>query len=453
METRAVNISEVVDNSKLGGFQIGIFLLCGACLIMDGFDVQAISFVAPAIVQQWKIPISQLGPVFSAALLGLFFGAVVFSQVADKIGRRPVLIGTSMFFSVMCFLTARSNSVGELMTLRFIGGIGMGAIMPNVTALVGEYSPKNSRVTMMMVVTNGFTIGAACAGFLSAWLIGAYGWRSVFYVGGLIPLSIAVLMNFWLPESLQFLVLKGKRQDQVGKWLKRIAPEARIDAATKFFILEENKRGVPTIELFREGRATGTILLWIIYVMNAVNLYFLSSWLPTVVRNAGYRTSTAALVGAALQVGGGIGAVALTWFVARYGPLAVLLVNFTIASLAVATIGQPALTLSILFVVVFTAGWCILGSQAVMNAFSATFYPTAVRSTGIGWGLGISRVGAVLGPLIAGIMLQRHWPVSEVFFAAAVPAIVSAVAAFALNRVIRTKATTASEAAVVMNTQ
>ncbi len=177
---------------------------------MDGFDVQAISFVAPAIVQQWKIPISQLGPVFSAALLGLFFGAVVFSQVADKIGRRPVLIGTSMFFSVMCFLTARSNSVGELMTLRFIGGIGMGAIMPNVTALVGEYSPKNSRVTMMMVVTNGFTIGAACAGFLSAWLIGAYGWRSVFYVGGLIPLSIAVLMNFWLPESLQFPSVEGQ---------------------------------------------------------------------------------------------------------------------------------------------------------------------------------------------------------------------------------------------------
>src|SRR5712692_1170151 len=225
MDTPAtINISDIVDNSKFGSFQLGLLILCSVCLIMDGFDVQAMGYVAPAIIQEWKVPNAQLGPVFSAALVGVLFGSLLLSMVADKIGRRPVLIGATLFFSVLTFLTGRTNSVQELLATRFIAGLGMGCIVPNSMALVGEYSPRRIRITIMTVVAVGFTAGAAIGGFVSAWLIPAFGWRSVFYFGGAIPLVIAAAMMIWLPESLQFLVLRGRRRGQVVKWLKRIDP-------------------------------------------------------------------------------------------------------------------------------------------------------------------------------------------------------------------------------------
>ena len=210
MQTPAkVNITSVIDNSRLGLFQWGIFFLCGLCLIMDGFDLQAIGYVAPALIRDWKIPGSSMGPVFSAALVGVLFGSLMFSMLADRIGRRPVLIAVTLYFSALTFMTARVDTVNQLLIVRFLGGLGLGGIMPNAMALVGEYSPAKARVTAMMVVSNGFTLGAAFGGPIAAYLIPLYGWRGVFYFGAVTPLVIAVIMIFLLPESLQFLALRG----------------------------------------------------------------------------------------------------------------------------------------------------------------------------------------------------------------------------------------------------
>ncbi len=207
METPAVvNVSDIVDDSTLGLFQAGIFVLCFVCLIMDGFDVQSIGYVAPEIIREWHIPSSLLGPVFSAAPFGVLIGSLLFSILADKIGRRPVLIGLTLYFSVATLLTARASSVNQLLAIRLIAGIGLGGIMPNAVAMAAEYSPRRMRETMIMIVSNGFTAGAAVGGFISAWLIPAFGWRFVFYFGGAVPLVIAVSMLFLLPESLQFMI-------------------------------------------------------------------------------------------------------------------------------------------------------------------------------------------------------------------------------------------------------
>src|SRR5712692_10629633 len=263
MDTPAtINISDIVDNSKFGSFQLGLLILCSVCLIMDGFDVQAMGYVAPSIVQEWKVPTAQLGPVFSAALVGVLFGSLLLSMLADKIGRRPVLIGATLYFSVLSFLTGRTNSVEELLAVRFIAGLGLGCIMPNAMALVGEYSPRRIRITLMTIVAVGFTAGAAIGGFVSAWLIPAFGWRSVFYFGGVIPLVIGILMFFLLPESLQFMVLRGKDLSSVAKWLKRIDPAVEADSATQYTLRENKRKGVPMLHLFREGRAMTTTLLW-----------------------------------------------------------------------------------------------------------------------------------------------------------------------------------------------
>src|SRR6516225_12466242 len=191
-----LDIAERIDNSRLGAFQLTIFILCGLCLCMDGFDTQAIAYVAPTIIREWKIPNSSLGAVFSAAPFGVLIGSLLFSMIADKIGRRPVLIGVTLYYAILTLLTARAESANQLLIIRFIAGIGLGGIMPNAVSLVGEYSPRYARVAVMMVVGNSFSAGAALGGFLAAQLIQSYGWRSVFYFGGIVPLAVVAAMLF-----------------------------------------------------------------------------------------------------------------------------------------------------------------------------------------------------------------------------------------------------------------
>lgn len=434
-----INLSDIIDHSRIGSLQIGIFTLCLLCLIMDGFDVQALGYVAPAIIQDWRIPAASLGPVFGAANFGVLVGSLLFSMVADKIGRRPVLIGATMFFSVLTILTARAGNVQELLMLRFVSGIGLGCIIPNATSLVGEYSPRRLRIPMMMMIGVGFTGGAALGGFISAWLIPAFGWRSVFYFGGAVPLVIALAMLIWLPESLQFLVLRGKRRGQIARWLKRIDATAPVGPATEYIVEEEKREGVPVVHLFRDGRGVVTVLLWIVNFMNLLNLYSLASWLPTVVRDRGYSTSTAVLAGTLLQVGGTIGTVGLAWLIARYRFIPVLTTSFAVACVSIALIGQPGLALATLFVLVFIAGWCVVGGQPGINALAGTYYPTSLRSTGVGWGLGVGRAGAIVGPVLGGEFMRMKWTSEDMFLAAAIPAAVSAVVMFTLRWFIRTE--------------
>jgi MFS transporter, AAHS family, 4-hydroxybenzoate transporter len=436
-----VNIVTLIDKSRLGTFQWSIFVLCGLCLIMDGFDVQAMGYVAPAVIREFKIPGPQMGLVFSAALVGVLLGSFLFSMLADKIGRRPVLIVASVFFGALTLATSQAKSVNELLAIRFIAGFGLGGIMPNAMALAGEYSPARIRVTVMMLVSNFFNVGAAIGGFIASGLIPRYGWRSVFIFGGVVPLIVALLMIFLLPESLQFMVLRGRAKDKIVRWLSRMhapLPSGNLQFAAN----EEKKTGVPVVNLFREGRSMGTVMLWIINFMNLLNLYFLGSWLPTVVRDAGYTTAIAVLVGTAVQVGGALGTIPNGWMIDRLGFRKVLTVIFGIAAISIAMIGQPSLPLSLLFFAAFVSGWCVPGGQAGVNSLAAVYYPTYLRSTGIGASLGFGRVGAIIGPVAAGALLGNGWSHRELFLAAAVPALISAITVHTLRWVMPEQAGT-----------
>ncbi len=452
METPArLNIANVIDNSRLGAYQLGIFFLCGLCLIMDGFDLQAIGFVGPVLRREFHIPAGTMGTLFSAALVGVLFGSLLFSMLADRIGRRPVLIGVTLYFSVLSLLTARADTVDHLILIRFLAGLGLGGIMPNAMALVGEYSPSRGRVMSMMVVSNGFTLGAAFGGPIAAWLIPNYGWRGVFYFGAMTPLAIALLMYFLLPESLQFLALRGHNRAQIVRSLGHIDPALEISPATAFTSSDDRKKGVPMVHLFHDGRALGTVLLWVVNFMNLLNLYFLSNWLPIVVSTAGYSNTIAVNSASVLQVGGVIGTLVLSAFVPKIGFTPVLTASFAIACLSIAAIGQPAISLAVLFSMVFLAGFGIPGSQAGLNALAATYYPTDLRSTGVGSGLGIGRIGSIVGPLVGGLLLAHHWTARQLFLAAAVPALISAVIMFALRWVIKPGATKVAAAEALVH--
>ena len=444
-----VNIADIVDNSPIGGLQVRLFILCALCLIMDGFDVQALGYVAPAITQDWGIDRSQLGIVFGFGNFGVLLGALIFTMVADKVGRRPVLVWSTIFFSVMTIVTAQAASLEQLLVLRFITGLGLGSIIPNATALIGEYSPKRSRVTLMMTISVGFTAGAALGGFIAGWLIPLYGWQSVFYFGGGVPLLIGIAMFFWLPESLQFLALRPHTRATLLTWLQRLDPRRPVSPDADYRVAEENRTGVPAIHLFREGRTVGTILLWIVNFMNILILYSLSAWIPTVVVGAGYTTQTAVLVGAVLQVGGTIGTFAFAWLIARRGFTPVLTTSFAVACVSIAAIGPSLVSVVALSVVVFVAGWCVIGAQPGVNAFAAMFYPTYLRSTGIGWALGFGRIGAIVGPVIGGELLARQWTDSQLFYAAALPAVASTTGMLLLHVAMKRRQTTGAAEGVL----
>jgi AAHS family 4-hydroxybenzoate transporter-like MFS transporter len=421
-----LDVSDVIGNASIERFHIEIFALCMACLMMDGFDVQALGYVAPALIEEWKIAPASLGAVFGAGNFGVLIGSLSLSILADKVGRRPVLLAGTLIFSSLTLFAVTASTVNGLLVLRFLAGLGLGCIIPNATALIGEYSPRRLRVTLMGLVSLGFTIGAALGGFVAAWLIPKFGWRAVFYVGGGVPLVTALVMYFRLPESIPFLILRGREQHPaIAHLLKRIAPSTDT-TAIRYAANDPQATGMPFSRLFREGRGLGTISLWIVNFMNLLNAYLLSSWLTTVARETGLRSSIAVLVGTTLQVGGICGTLGLMWLISRHGFARVLTASFALGSLSVALIGQRDASLSVLFVVVFAAGACIIGGQPALNALAGSYYPTYLRSTGIGWALGVGRVGAIVGPVVAGEFIRQQWTSEHIFRAAAIPALISA---------------------------
>jgi AAHS family 4-hydroxybenzoate transporter-like MFS transporter len=431
-----INIADAVDDSRIGPFHIGMFVLCAACLIMDGFDVQVMGFVGPEIIRELSLTPQQYGWVTMAGLIGILVGAFLFSVMGDRIGRRPILIAATACFSALTLATGFISSLGELLVLRFIAGIGLGGIMPNLVALVGEYSPRRSRVLIVMLIQNGFNIGAMMVGFVALWLIPEYGWRSVFVFGGVVPLVIGGLMLLFLPESLQFLAIRKKNPDALVKWLRRMDPSLPATTATEYIVPEKPAQGVPVTELFQSGRATGTSLLWVINFMNLVVLYFLAQWLPTVFANAGMSQTNRIWVGTTLQAGGVVGTLLLGWLISRFGYVRVLTVSFGIGCVAVALIGQMS-DLAMLFGVVFLAGLTIVGGQGGLNALAAAFYPTDLRSTGIGSALGVGRFGAIVGQPIAGALVGRGWQPAQLLLVAALPALVTSAALFTLRNYVK----------------
>lgn len=442
--TNTVNIGDTVDGSRVGGFQVGIFALCAACLILDGFDVQIMGVVNPEIRGEFGLDAAQLGYATTAGLIGILVGALLFSMLGDRFGRRPVLIIATLYFSVVTLATGFVGSLWTLVALRFLGGIGLGGIMPNLVALVGEYSPKRSRAFITMLVQNGFNIGAMLVGFTALYVIPEYGWRMMFYIGGVVPIVIGITMLVYLPESLQFLALRNARDGRLAKWLKRVDPSVVITPETKLVAREKPAPGVPVTQLFKSGRAVGTSLLWSANFMNLLLLYFLAQWLPLVFRDAGMSQTNAIWVATTLQGGGVIGTMVLGWLISKFGYVRTLATSFGIGCIAVAVMGQSA-SLAVLFTIVFVAGFCVVGGQGGLNSLAANFYPTQVRSTGIGSALGIGRLGAIVGQPIAAGLLGRGLTPAALLFVAALPGVVTSVSLYALRKRVRSQGGNAAE--------
>ncbi|WP_454753338.1 MFS transporter [Cupriavidus necator] len=424
-------VHEVIDARPLGRFQCLAIGLCILVAILDGFDTQTIGMLAPSIAASLGVPLTSFGPTFGAGLIGMLLGAVVLGPLADRYGRKTMIVFSCVLFGSLSLATAYAASLEQLFVLRLLTGVGLGGALPNAIALASEYAPQRYARTTVTTLMCGMPLGAVLGGAVSAALLPRFGWQSVFIVGGVLPLAVALLIAWIMPESARFLIARGHDMARLSEIMRRIAPDLRANEAYRS--ADPTTAGVPIRLLFTEGRATGTILLWIPYFLNLVVLYFIVSWMPAVLISAHHPTSVGIAAITAFSVGGVLSSVVQGALMNRFGARRVLLCELlTYAALALVLAAWPH-DHALVAAVSFAIGAAVQGAQAGFNALAAEIYPTRMRATGIGCAVGIGRIGSISGPVLGGVLLGWNWGAGDIFMAGIVPALIAA-AAVAANR-------------------
>ncbi len=432
---RTINVAQLIDAQRIGAFQLRAFALCAAVLFVDGFDVQSITYVAPAISQEWGLTRGALGPTFSAGLFGVMLGALLLAPLADRIGRRRVIIYSCLAFGVGTLLTVWAGSLTELLIIRFLTGLGLGSALPNAIGLASEYAPRRRRATVVTFVGSGISLGAIGAGIAAAQLISTTGWRAVFVVGAVLPLLLAAGLAWALPESLRFAAVQPRKRDEAKKLLGKLDP--KLAAETDLRIESGDSEGgrATVADLFKEQRGPTTVLLWIAFFMSLLNVYFAINWLPTSLTASGFTVTQAAGMTSLYHVGAVVGTYALGLLMDKLGAhrMQIFAMLVAVASLfvfATATGMPQAATTMILML----AGFGVVGGQVGVNALASMAYPVAIRSTGLGWALGVGRVGSIVGPTIGGIALANAADARSVYLFCIVPTVIGIVAVALLKR-------------------
>jgi AAHS family 4-hydroxybenzoate transporter-like MFS transporter len=435
---RTIDVSQVIDGGRFGGFQWMVGIWCFVLVTLDGFDNGAVNFAAPVIVKEWGVAMPSFASVFGAGLFGLMIGALCSGPLADRFGRKLVLLTSTLVFSVFALATALVHSIDQLWMLRFLTGIGVGGLMPNSIALTAEYAPKRIRATVVAIMFLGFPLGAGAPGWVGPAVMPSFGWQGMFVLGGLVPLVLLPFAIFMLPESIRFLVNRGNRPNTIAALLNRLSGQHNFDGNERFTMpTDVHLPGFAVKHLLTQGRAVNTVLLWITFFSNLLVIYYLASWLPLVMRDSGVPLDSALRLGSLSSWSGIISTLALGPVVDRLGAPRVCAVLYVLAAAFVFAIGLSGSNVALLAITITGAGMCVIGGQSFINVLSAVIYPTAVRSTGVGWALGVGRVGAIIGPVVGGMLIAAHVPARSMFFMIAIPALVAAFSMFVLSRRLR----------------
>jgi AAHS family 4-hydroxybenzoate transporter-like MFS transporter len=427
-QSTTVDIQDFLDRYPFSPFQWLVFGLCLVIVLLDGFDTAAIGFIAPSLIGEWGVSKPALAPVLSAALFGLAAGALCSGPVADLWGRKKVLIASVLVFGVACMASAWSANLQQLTILRFVTGVGLGAAMPNAVTLMSEFCPTRRRAMMTNMMFCGFPLGAALGGFLAAWMIPNFGWRSVLVLGGATPLVLSVLLLLLLPESVRYMVHHNHQIARIRAVLRRISPAA--DRAGDFVLTEPVKveRAPSGIHVVLSAPLrVGSVMLWLTYFMGLVIFYALINWMPILFRDAGLDPKTSTLIASLFPLGG-VGAIAFGWLMDRFNANRIIAAGYLLTAVLIFAIGQVSGNVGLLMLTVFAGGALLNTAQSSMPALAAAFYPTQGRATGVAWMLGIGRFGGIAGSFLVAELTARQLTFGQIFMVLAVPGAIAALA-------------------------
>jgi len=428
----SLDVQAMINGTPVSALQRLVLAICFLVVAIDGFDTAVIGFLAPAIRAEWGAGPTELTVLMMAGLAGLLVGSFVFGPLSDRFGRKPILVFTCTLFGAMCLLSGFSGTMTWLTVLRFMTGLGLGGAMPNAITLASEYSPDHRRGSLVTLMFCGFTVGMASSGLIAAGLIPAFGWRSVLIAGGIAPLLLAPVLLLVLPESIRFLALKGNANDRIAAIVARMT-SAPVTAGTRFVAIEAAP-GAPITQLFTGGMAAGTILLWTTTFMSLLVIYLVGNWLPLILTEAGLGKSDAALITTGFHVGGAVGGVLLGQLMDRIDENVVLTAGYVVGAMAIALLGGAAESVGVKAFAAFAAGLCVSGGQIAVQAVASGFYPTGSRATGVSWMNGVGRSGSIVGSLAGGLAMAHGWTASNTITLLAVPAVLAAVAIFAMGK-------------------
>jgi AAHS family 4-hydroxybenzoate transporter-like MFS transporter len=433
--TKVVDISAVIDAQPVGAFQLRVFLLCAAVLFVDGFDVQGITYVAPTLTQEWGLVRGDLWPALTAGLVGVMLGALGLAPLADHVGRRRVIVYSCAAFGVGSLLTVFVDSLPWLIAVRFVTGLGLGSALPNAIGLASEYAPRARRALIVMFVGSGISLGAIGAGMATARLLEPFGWQVVFVLGGVLPLLLAALLARALPESIRLAAVTPRLRHEAERLLRRLKPEIAEEEHVEIVSGDAEGGRATVADLFADGRGLATVCLWVAFFMSLLNVYLAINWLPTSLAASGFSVTQAADMTTLYHAGGVLGTYAIGLTMDRLGAHRMVLVALLLAILgfytfATATgLGQWSTT-----AILALAGVGVIGAQVGVTALAAITYPVAMRATGLGWALGIGRVGSIVGPTIGGIMLTTAADPRSVYLGCIIPVLVGMAAVALLKR-------------------
>ncbi len=428
---RQIDVHKMADEAHFNGFHGLVLFWCALIIIFDGYDLAVAGIALPSIMKQMGVEPTKAGFMVSSALFGMMFGAIFLGTIADKIGRRRAIAICIGLFSVFTALAGMTSDPIMFSATRFLAGLGIGGVMPNVVAQMTEYSPRRIRSTMVTLMFSGYSVGGMLAAVMGKGLIESYGWQSVFLAAGLPVLLIPFILKS-MPESMPFLIKQG-RLDELKGIVSRMEPSYRPIGDDRFAVPEEDKvDSAPIRHLFDHGRGFSTVMLWVAFFMCLFMVYALSSWLTKLMASAGYTLGSALTFVLVLNFGAMLGAISGGWLADRFNIKYVLVFMYSLAAVSITLLGYKVPT-EVLFILVGLAGASTIGTQIVTYAYAGQFYPMAIRSTGIGWASGMGRSGAILAPIVIGALVAMQLPLQQNFIAIAIPAVVATVAVLLID--------------------
>ncbi|RDK08166.1 MFS transporter [Cupriavidus lacunae] len=426
-----IDIHKLADEARFNRFHVRVLVWCALIIIFDGYDLAVVGIALPSIMKDLGVAPTNAGFMVSSALFGMVFGAIFLGTIADKIGRRWAIAICVVLFSVFTAAAGLARDPVTFGIVRFLAGLGIGGVMPNVVAEMTEYAPKKIRATLVTAMFSGYAVGGIVAAVLGKGLIETYGWQSVFFAAGA-PVLLVPLILRSLPESMPFLLAKG-RHEALQQIASKLEPGYQPGPTDRFAVPSHDKAGsAPVRHLFSDGRSFSTLMFWVAFFMCLFMVYALSSWLTKLMAAAGYSLGSALTFVLVLNVGAMIGAVGGGWLADRFHIKYVLAAMYGLAAISITLLGFKMPT-EALFFVVGLAGASTIGTQIVANAYTGQFYPMAIRSTGLGWALGIGRSGAILAPIVIGVLVGMNLPLQQNFMAIAIPAVIGMIAVLLID--------------------